>query len=202
MDNRLRILKDVAMMFKDSGIRSVTMEHISTELGISKRTLYEIFSDKDDLVKQVIEEGVKAHKEFCTKAIETSENVIEAIFKIGQLNVEMYHKINPIFFDDLRKFHSNIFKKIQEKDGIKDISITKSLFEIGIKDGLFSSDLNIEIVNIFIHKVFDFIYEDELKVFQNQDLTNSILLPYFNGICIQKGKDLINKYLDIFNFYK
>ncbi|MCK9256033.1 MAG: TetR/AcrR family transcriptional regulator, partial [Bacteroidales bacterium] len=179
MDNRLRILKDVAMMFKDSGIRSVTMEHISTELGISKRTLYEIFSDKDDLVKQVIEEGVKAHKEFCTKAIETSENVIEAIFKIGQLNVEMYHKINPIFFDDLRKFHSNIFKKIQEKDGIKDISITKSLFEIGIKDGLFSSDLNIEIVNIFIHKVFDFIYEDELKVFQNQDLTNSILLPYF-----------------------
>lgn len=202
MDNRLRILKDVAMMFKDSGIRSVTMEHISTELGISKRTLYEIFSDKDDLVKQVIEEGVKAHKEFCTKAIETSENVIEAIFKIGQLNVEMYHKINPIFFDDLRKFHSNIFKKIQEKDGIKDISITKSLFEIGIKDGLFSSDLNIEIVNIFIHKVFDFIYEDELKVFPHEDLSNSILIPYFNGICTQKGKDLINKYLDIFNFYK
>lgn len=200
MDTRLRILKDAGEMFKHYGIRSVTMEDIAAELGVSKRTLYEIFSDKDDLVKQVIEEEIKVHKEYCTKQIETSENVIEAIFKMGQVNVEMFRKINPLFFADLRKFHPGVFRKIQKKGKLKDLSFTKSLIEAGIKDGLFSANLNIELVNSFVQRIFDIIHEDEFKDFGRENLTNSILLPYFNGIATEKGKNLINKYLDIFKY--
>ncbi|MDD4216483.1 MAG: TetR/AcrR family transcriptional regulator, partial [Bacteroidales bacterium] len=105
MEMRLRILKEAGILFSRYGLRSVTMDQISAELGISKRTLYEIFKDKDDLVSQAIEEGIKAHKNHCNKVILESDNVIEAIFNIGKLNYNLFSKINPLFFEDFKKYH-------------------------------------------------------------------------------------------------
>ncbi len=198
MDTRLRILKEAGIMFSRYGIRSVTMDNIANELGISKRTLYETFKDKDDLVAQAIEEGAKAHKKFCYKIVDESNNVIEAIFKIGKLNSEMFGKMNPLFFEDLKKFHSAIFNNIHQKGEFRDYMLTKSLFEKGIKEGVFSDKINIEIVNIFVHRTIDIIHTPEMEGFSNDDIAKSVLLPFFSGISTDKGKELIDKYLQTF----
>ncbi len=202
MDNRLRILKDVAQMFSHYGIRSVSMDKISTDLGISKRTLYELFTDKDELVRQVLEEGLKAHKNLFIKEIESSENVIESIFRIGRLNVEIFNKINPLFFEDLKKFHFKVYNSFQCKGGFEDMQLARSLFEKGIQQGVFLPNLNIDLVNSFLHKVIEILHEDDFKRFGSEALSESIMLPYFNGIATSAGKELISKYIGIFNFYK
>ena len=198
MDNKQRILKEAGELFSRYGIRSVTMDYISAELGISKRTLYEIFKDKDDLVSQTISEAARMHKEFCFKTVEESENVIEAIFKIGKLNNEVFGKMNPLFFEDLKKFHPVVFDKIHQKGEIRDYKLTLKLFERGVAEGVISDLLNIELVNIFVHKILDIIHSDDMKVFRSSDILNTAFLPYFYGIATTKGRKLIDNYLKTF----
>jgi hypothetical protein len=195
MDTRLRILKEAGMMFSKYGIRSITMDHIANELGISKRTLYETFTDKDDLVSQAIEEGANVHKKICYKIISESDNVIEAIFKIGKLNNDMFGKISPMFFEDLKKFHSEVFDRIHQKGQIRDYKLTESLFAKGVEEGVISNNLNIEVVNIFVHKIIDIVHTEEMKQFRNEEILQSAFLPYLIGISTEKGRELIEKYL-------
>jgi TetR/AcrR family transcriptional regulator, cholesterol catabolism regulator len=202
MDTRLRILKEAGLMFSRFGIRSITMDHIANELGISKRTLYEIFKDKDDLVFQAITEGANAHKKLCFKIVGESDNVIEAIFKIGKLNTDILGKMNPLFFEDLKKFHREIYHNIHQKGELRDYNLTKSLFERGVSEAVFSDDLNMEIVNLFAHKILDIIHSQEFSDYKPEEINKSVLLPFFYGIATEKGRELITNYLKDFNLQR
>ncbi|MBN2778391.1 MAG: TetR/AcrR family transcriptional regulator [Bacteroidales bacterium] len=199
MDTRLRILKEAGVMFSKYGLRSVTMDSIASELGISKRTLYETFKDKDDLVAQAIEEGAKAHKQYCQTIIAESENVIEAIFKIGKLNHELFSKINPVFFEDFKKYHSEIFNRVNQRGDLRDYKITESLLNRGANEGIFSDDIDLELVNLFLHKIIDLAHCDEFREFGNEKIFSAMFLPYLIGISTDKGKELIKKYFNKFN---
>ncbi len=199
MDTRLRILKESGMMFSKYGIRSITMDHIANELGISKRTLYEIFKDKDELVEQAIEEGTKMHKMLCKATLAKSENVIGAIFSILKINNDTFGKINPLFFEDLKKYHSGIFLRIQEKGDIRDYKITLALLERGVTENVFSSTINMSIANIFVHKMMNIAHSDEIVGFSKEEIINSVFLPYLYGISTEKGRELINNYLKELN---
>lgn len=199
MDTKLRILKEAGVMFSKYGLRSVTMDSIASELGISKRTLYETFKDKDDLVSQAIEEGAKAHKKYCQKIISESDNVIEAIFKIGKLNHELFSKINPVFFEDFRKYHSEIYSRVNQRGDLRDYKITESLLNRGAEEGIFSKDIDLELVNLFLHKIIDLAQCEEFREFGNDKMLNAVFLPYLIGISTDKGKKLIEKYFNKFN---
>jgi AcrR family transcriptional regulator len=199
MEIKLRILKEAGLMFAKFGIRSITMDSIANELGVSKRTLYETFEDKDDLVFQTIREGTKKHKAFCQNTIAKSENVIEAIFSVIKINNEIFGKINPLFLEDLKKYHSQIFRVLQEKGEIRDYKMTLKLLKRGVQEEIFSSDLNVEIINVFFHKIADSIHSDDLKEYSKEQLSKSVLLPYLYGIATDKGRVLIDNYFKDFN---
>ena len=199
MDTRLRILQEAGTLFSKFGIRSITMDSIATELGVSKRTLYEIFKDKDDLVFQTITEGLKRHKIVCQTKISKSSNVVEAIFSIIKLNSETFGKLNPLFIQDLKKYHSKIFSDLSEKGEIRDYKITSKLIRRGISETLIRSDINVDIVNVFFHKIMDLSHSEEMNMFTKRDLAESILLPYLTGIATEKGRSLIEEYMRNFN---
>jgi AcrR family transcriptional regulator len=199
MDQRLRILKESGRMFAKYGIRSITMDHIANELGISKRTLYETFKDKDDLVQQAIEEGTRLHKKLCQSTILKSENVIDAIFSILRVNNDTFSKMNPLFFEDLKKYHSQIYLRIQEKGDIRDQKITILLLERGVAEGIFSSLIEMKIVNAFVHKIMDMAHAEEFSIFPKKELAKAVFFPYLYGISTDKGRELILNYLQDFN---
>jgi AcrR family transcriptional regulator len=199
MDTRLRILKEAGVMFSKYGLRSVTMDSIASELGISKRTLYETFKDKDDLVSQAINEGAKAHKEICQAIISESENVIEAIFKIGKLNHEFFSKINPVFFEDFKKYHSEIYNRVNQRGDLRDYKLTESLLNRGANEGVFLTGIDLELVNLFLHKIIDVAHSDEFRHYNSDQMLSAVFLPYLIGISTDKGRELIKKYFNKFN---
>jgi TetR/AcrR family transcriptional regulator, cholesterol catabolism regulator len=199
MEFRLRILKESGLLFSKYGIRAITMDRIAEDVGISKRTLYETFKDKDDLVTQAIEEGAKMHKMVCQTKISASDNVIRAIFDILKLNSETFGKMNPLFFEDLKKYHFKSFNKLKEKGDIKDNKLTLKLLQRGVKEKVFSDNLRVEIINIFIHKIMDAVHSDELSPFTKEEMAKSIFLPYLYGISTERGRNLITDYLKEFN---
>jgi len=199
MNFRLRILKESGMLFSKYGIRAITMDRIAKEVGISKRTLYEAFENKDDLVAQAIEEGTKLHKTTCQAKIFASKNVIEAIFSIIKLNKDTFGKINPLFFEDLKRYHFKTYSNIHEKGDIHDYKLTLKLIERGVEENIFSEKINIEIINLFIHKIMNLILSDEFAKFEKEEMAKSVFLPYLFGISTKKGQDLITNYLKEFN---
>lgn len=193
MDIRQRIINGTAELFERNGIKSVTMDYISSQLGISKRTIYEIFKDKNDLLENVLTEKAKIHKDICYELTKSSENVIEAIFNLGKLNHDTFSRINPLFFEDLKKYHYAVFSKVFKNSDYKEQELIGVLVERGVKEGLFLDSLNIPVVNMFIHEVLEIIHRDDFKSFGKDTLYNSVLLPYFYGIATEKGKKIIDE---------
>ena len=99
------ILTAVAALFLKYGIRSVSMDDIAHHKGISKKTLYQYFEDKNDLVKQVttmlLEERMKEYLE----ATDCSSNAIEELFSIAKLMRKHFRELNPALMYDLQKYH-------------------------------------------------------------------------------------------------
>jgi AcrR family transcriptional regulator len=192
MDIRERIIEGAGNLFAANGIRTVTMDSIAQSLGISKRTIYENFKDKNDLLSNFLSEAMITHKKQTIEIMNSSKNVIEALFRFGDYNQKMIKQINPCFFSDIKKYHPEVFKNVMNNGGAQNQEMTYTLLKRGINEGIFTKEINIEIANHFIHHTFEFFSKmDELK-FNHLQIWKTVHLPYLRGICTEKGRELIS----------
>ncbi len=94
-DYDARIVSGAAELFRTYGIRAVTMDAIATHLGMSKRTIYERFRDKDELLFAVMNEMIRKQKEMLENILNSSSNVMEAIFTMLRISREHMAAMNP-----------------------------------------------------------------------------------------------------------
>jgi len=199
MEIRERIINEAFELFMKFGIRSVTMDQIAGHLGISKRTLYENFRDKNELLARGIEHfrGIKQTE--AMEIIKKSDNVIESLYYIGKHGEEMRKRVNPLFFEDIRKYHPEIHSRISDRSRNKQYSIMLTMIRKGINDGVFKKGLNPEIVNEFWHEVMNIFMNEEIfprNLYGQQELLKNMIMPYLLGISTEKGQALINKYFE------
>lgn len=150
---RDRIIVKATEAFTLNGIKSITMDDIATSLGISKRTLYEVFEDKETLLKEVVLRNEREQNEFLTTLISESSNVLEVILICFQKSIEVFHNTNKRFFEDLKKYPKvyNMMKNNREKDS----ESTIAFFKTGVEQGIFRDDVNFAIINLLLHEQFD-----------------------------------------------
>jgi len=190
MDLREKIIEGAGKLFSENGIRLVTMDSIALSLGISKRTIYENFKDKNDLLSNVLTKAIINHKKRTVDIINESKNVIEALFKFGEYNHKTMKSINPCFFDDIKKYHPDVFEKIMNNGSIRNYEITYLILKRGINEGIFRKEIDIEIANLFIHNSFEFISKLDEERHSHHKVWLSVHLPYLRGICTEKGNEL------------
>ena len=175
------------------------MDQIAVETGVSKRTIYEIFKGKDDLLKICIEQMDLQNKSEMNAIIAGTDNVIEALYKIGQHGERKKSAINHLFFDDLEK-HYPQFRSIFTRRGDSATgSIIYTILKKGIHEGIFIEDINIAIVDVFIHEMMVICHKNDLFPDEPEsiEILKNIVIPYFKGICKPKGIDLIEKYFSM-----
>jgi TetR/AcrR family transcriptional regulator, cholesterol catabolism regulator len=197
MDYRQRIIEEGAMMFRTYGIRAVTMDMLASQLGISKRTIYEVFSDKDELLKGVLKWMLEKQRELMTKIFSESENVIEAIFKMLDLMTGHFQKMSPAFLMDMKRLHRDVVKNPEEMNDFPYLQNNSEILFRGIKEGLFRSDIDIEITNKCMFEVVRMSNDKDVfppDAFLNKDVIRNFYINYLRGISTQKGLDLINRY--------
>ena len=104
VDLRERIILSAVELFTTKGIKSITMDEIAASLGISKRTLYEVFPDKETLLEECILKSQKDGDIFVKGVIETSGNVLEVLLRCYQWSIERFQATNKKFFEDIKKY--------------------------------------------------------------------------------------------------
>lgn len=195
MENKERVIIKSIELFKKLGIRYVTMDQIAGELGMSKRTLYELFKDKDDLLVQCLQAMGKKHREEIHAIISRSENTIEALFKIAEHGEKKKSLVNVLFFEDLEKIYPHMLEKLKKEiDG--DEPIMAKILKRGVKEGIFKKELKTEVVELFILEMMKIC--GNKKLFNNdindRIIAENIIIPYFLGISTGKGQQLIDKH--------
>lgn len=172
------------------------MDALAEDMGISKRTIYESFKDKDALLLSVINFYKEEQLKLANDIIVTSDNVVVALFKLVNSMINMMKQVNPVFFHDIKKYHSEIFVLISENGDIRDHTMTCEIIKQGIEQEIFRTDFNAEIVDSTLHELFNLFSPDSkltLAGYHRAELFNSVIIPYLLGISTEKGRTLIEE---------
>ena len=167
MDIKERIIEGSAELFKTYGIKSVTMDSIANHFGISKRTIYEIFSDKDELLLAVLAKMAQQQKELAKRVLDESENSLVAIFRMFEINRTIFQTMSPAFQADLKKYHYDILIMNSENIELPDYRNNFQIIEKGIKEGLFRKDINPELANRCLFNLGRSIMDNELFPYEH-----------------------------------
>jgi AcrR family transcriptional regulator len=193
MEIRERIIEGAAGLFRIYGIKAVTMDSIAAHLGMSKRTIYEIFADKDELLMGVLRWMTDRQKEFLKKIMKES-NPIEGIFRILEMNRDHFQSMSPAFQADMKKFYLSLSDSA--KCDLPDYRNHKEIIEKGKKEKLFRDDVDADLANRCLYFLGRSIMDDELypyDLFTRNDVIRNTFINYLKGISTEKGLDLINK---------
>ena len=199
MDTEQKIIQKAIELFKKLGIRNVTMDTLATELGISKRTIYELFKDKNNLVSISIQEMARQNREEVLEIINNSSNVIDALFQIGKNGQQRRAEMSDAFFDDIKKRFPEINKRFNTDSEYRNSSVSELLLTRGVNEGIFRADLNIKVVSTFIEQLGSFLHNSEYfagGTINEAEIMKNIFLPYFRGISTEKGVKLIDQYFE------
>ena len=196
MDIRDRIIEEASESFKTYGIRSVTMDSLANQLGMSKRTIYEIFSDKDELLMAVLTKMAQQQRELVKRVLDESENSIFAIFKMLEISRDNFQYLSPAFQADLKKYHRDVLLKNAENIEMPDYRNHFLVIERGIEEELFRKDLNTELINRALYNLGKSMMDNNqypYDQFSRRDVIKNIFVNYLRGISTPKGLDLINR---------
>jgi hypothetical protein len=195
MDYRQRIIEEAAVMFRTYGIRAVTMDMLANQMGISKRTIYEVFSDKDELLAGVLKWMTIKQKEVVDKALDESDNVIEAIYSILNRMMEHFKSMSPAFMMDMKRQHQDIMKNLGNDEELPYVKNNEVIIERGIKEGVFRKDIDVKIINRCMLEVAKMSNNRDIfppDHFTDSEVIKNVYINYLRGICTPKGLDLIN----------
>lgn len=190
-----RILSYAIENFSRNGIRNVKMDDIASDLGISKRTLYQLFKDKENLLIECFKYSEKRSAELYSELTESTDNILELYTKWLKMRIDEIRSVNPQFFSDLNKY-SRVQKYFRDvsamkcKEGLKFINM-------GIAQGLFRNDINYNVLLRISEITAESIMRNELYLeYSYDDLFGSASIMSVRGICTKKGYDLLDQYIE------
>lgn len=192
-----RIIQGGEELFLQAGIKSVTMDDIARHLGMSKKTIYQFFSDKNQLVIALVKKKLNDDECQMKSIIESSSNVVEEMINMMKCSEEIFSRINPIVVHDMQKFHPDAWKEFQSFKSDVLIKTLEQLLIKGIQQGFIRPEVDVKILAKmrvsqvemgFNTAIFPVAHFTHWKV-QYQ------LLEHFNyGICTLKGHQLLDQY--------
>ncbi len=196
MEQKERILNEVAQLYMQFGVRSITMDDVASKLGVSKKTIYQHFKDKDDLVHQFVELRIMAEEAICI-AFKKSENAIEEIQKVAVYMKEHIANMNPSLLFDIQKYHPVAYRLYEEFKNNYMFAMVKDNLIRGVEDGHYREGIDVEILAklklMEIQAAFDPVIFDPAK-FKMYDVHMQLFEHFLMGVITNKGLTLLNKY--------
>lgn len=197
MEPKERILVKAEELFIQFGIRSVSMDDIANNLGMSKKTLYQYFADKDELVEAVVDGHISMMKGECISSREKASNAIHEIFLTMQHISNELNNMNPMLLFDMEKFHFKAYQRFREYKDRFLLQIIRNNIEWGIREELYRPDLNIDV--LCKYRIESIMIPFNVAVFPpgkyNLANTAEVLIENFTyGMATIKGHKLIQKY--------
>ena len=142
-----RILNKARELMFQTGVKHVTMDDLANQLGISKKTIYQYFKDKDALVSSVVEFELANHALLCNQSTQAADNAVHEIFLLMSVIQEMFNRMNPLALFEIEKYYPLAFEKIKNHKDDYIFSMISANLEKGIAEGLYRKDVDVTILS-------------------------------------------------------
>ena len=198
MDEKtLHILEQVRRLYYRYGIKSVTMDDVAKNLTISKKTLYQYFADKEDLVRNIVQLEFNNRKKCFQEIIKRKDlNAIEELFEIYRMINTMFRDYNASMEYDIHKYYPELFNKVKEVRRKRMYDTMYSNMNRGKREGWYRKELNSKIIarllvfkveNLFDNDIFSMEELASVKVF------NEVFVYHLQGILNSSGRTFFEK---------
>lgn len=197
MEAKERILVKANELFHRYGIRSVSMDDIAAQLGMSKKTLYQYYTDKDELVHAVFDVILATNKNNCIECTKKGDNAIHEVFLSFDIMEEMLKTMNPSVLFDMQKYHPAAYRKFEEFKNSFLYKIIKGNLDRGVKEELYRDDIDTDIMTRY--RLYSVLLSFNPEVFPTVK-TNAAFIEqqliecFVYGLATPKGYKLIEKY--------
>ena len=198
-DIKQRIQQAAHELVMQYGIRSVSMDDIAANLGMSKKTIYQYFKDKDELVEAVVDGVIDTNQCICNTDREKADNAVHEIFLVMDMMVEMFKTMNPSILFDMQKYHPAAFKKFQKHRNEYLYNVCKQNLERGIAEELYRPEINVDVLARYRVETMLTAFNPEFQRTVKQSLIKieqEIIVHYLFGLVSIKGYKLILKYME------
>lgn len=197
-DELKNILLKVRDLYTKYGIKSITMDDVAAELGISKKTIYHYVTDKDDLVGKFVSYEISMRQEEIHKCFQTGFNAIEELFEISLFMNKLIRDQNPATDHDLKKYYPHHYEKMVKirREGTFDYILQN--LKKGKEEGLYRKEIDAEIIAKFYISRLESIHQNDLftvEEFTSFRLFAELLTYHIRGIATDKGIIVLNKKL-------
>ena len=197
MNMKERIQQKAEELFRRYGIRTVTMDEIASQLGISKKTIYQFYSDKEALVKDIFKGITDENKKRCMQVKSIAENAIHEQYLSSDAAQEIFTNMNSSVLFDLNRCHPAVFAEFEKYKKQFLFTIIRENIQRGIREGLFRKELDVNIVTWLQLELIS-------GVFHNEEVMNGKTSAahfekevkdfFLHGLCTEKGLVFISKY--------
>lgn len=196
MDLRIKIMQSALDLFRQYGFKSVTMDDVAHRSGISKKTLYQHFDNKNAIVGDTMlfyNEGMRCQ---CDSIMQAASNAVEAFVKIKVHFDKVYKELNPIALHELQRFYPEGYQQFR-LNMESDVAAIKANLDQGVAEGLYRPEINTDVMALFHMESLLMIMLPNMIVKDRFDLytvSREIMEHYIYGIVTAKGEKLYRKY--------
>ncbi len=198
MNIKDRIKQKADELYRRYGVKSVTMDEIASQLGVSKKTIYQSFNDKNELVDAVFVEMLDHNKSCCQDSSLRAKNAIQEVY-LGMESVQsMLENMNPSILFDIKRGHPETFEKFTAfKYNFLFHMMVKNI-ERGINEGLYRPDVDAELISKVRLETIMLPFSEDLFPKSKYSLFNvqrEMATYFLFAMATPKGYKLITKYL-------
>ncbi len=195
-----RIIKGTEELFFRYGVKSITMDEVAKHLSISKKTIYQFFKDKDELVATVTQCHLDKKQKTIQAIADSAIDPIDEVLKISEHIKQSFQNLGSSVLYDIEKFHPKAWKLfLEHKEKCIHSCLVENLHK-GIEKGLYRPDLDVEIISRLRMEEIQMGFNPFVFPAQKFDLRKvqlQFIEHFLYGICTLKGHKLINKYKQI-----
>lgn len=196
MHKNLKLLEKVQALFLENGAKTLTMDHIAKELGISKKTLYEKYKNKEGLLEEVLAFGIGKILLRLTYLEEEIDNAVERMFLRDKEITSMSTTNNSILLKQLIQYYPRLFERHMLEFSEKFAQIMLQNIDRGRKQGYYRDDFDPHFyATFYFQSVMSYDnspYIDTSKLSRNEYQQEALML-YMQAITTQKGRDYIKE---------
>ena len=197
MEMKERISQKANDLFRRYGFKSITMDEIATQLGASKKTIYQYFSDKDELVQAVVKQTIDYAQQTCDNNRLNSKDAVHELFQAMDFVQQIFSGMNPAMMYDLERFHPQSYRLFLDHKNKYLYDIIRQNLKRGIEEELYRPEINIDIIAKFRLEGMMIAFNQDVypaSKFNLGDLHTAIIEHFLFGVASLKGYKLILKY--------
>jgi len=197
MEPLTKILSASAELFRQYGFKTITMDDIARRAGISKKTLYQHFANKNEVVNESVTWYKCRVTDMCNAAMNEAENAIEGMVRTMSMFDQINRQINPMAMLELERYYPEGFSRFKDSLLKQDVSSIRENIERGKEEGLYRPEINADFMARYRMEISLIVFHPNLLVTDREDMhrvAHEISEHFLYGIMTPKGEKLYQKY--------